>query len=156
MVTNANPPADWIMVGEAYKIAPDSLVFATPGTLSFNVPATSADYAYFVAQLQNDQWVAVPSTAGSGTIDAEVNGIGTYALMAYKPESTIPPATTAAAGQPTTDVTATLKGTPKVASIAQAQPSASATTKASPLDPLPVLGALTICSVAVLAIRKRE
>ena len=132
-------------------------MFSTPGTLSFNVPATSANYAYFVAQLQNDQWVVVPSSAGSdGTIDAEVNSIGTYALMAYKPESTIPVSTTAAAGQATADVTATLKGTPKVASIAQAQASASATTKPSPLDLLPVLGALAICTVAVLVIRKRS
>ena len=155
MVSEVNPPADWVMVGDAYKIAPDSLVFATPATLSFTVPATSADYAYFVAQLQNDQWVVVPSSAGTGTIDATVDHIGTYALMAYKPESTIP-ATTAAAGQATAGVTAAPKGTPKVASIAQAPASASATTKPSPLDLLPVLGAIAICTVAVLVIRKRS
>jgi hypothetical protein len=155
MVSEANPPADWIMVSDAYKIAPDSLEFDTPGTISFSVPATTANYAYFIAQLQNDQWVVVPSTAGSGTIDAEVDHTGTYALMAYTAESTIP-ATTGAAGKTTPDVTATMSGNPKVASIAQAQAAASATTKPAPLDLLPVLGALGICSVAVLIIRKRS
>jgi len=154
MVSEVTPPADWIMVSDAYKIAPDSLVFPTPATLAITIPATNADYAYFVAQLQNDQWVVVPSSAGTSTIDAEIDHIGTYALMAYQPESIVP-ATTVASGQATAaDVTATPKGTPKVASIAQAQSSAAATTKASPLDPLPVIGALSICTVALFILRK--
>jgi hypothetical protein len=74
--------------------------------------------------------------------------------MAYKPESTIP-ATTAAAGE-STSAPVTLKGTPKVASIAQEQNPAAAPTKSSPLDPLPLLGALAICTLAVLVIRKRQ
>lgn len=158
MVSEVNPPADWIMVSDAYKIAPESLVFSTPATLSFTVPATAADYAYFVAQLKDDQWIVISSSAGTSTIDAEVDRIGTYALMAYKPESTIPAKTTAASGQATADVTATLKGTPKVASIAQdaTQSSAATPTKASPLDLMPVLGAIAICTVAVLVIRKRK
>jgi hypothetical protein len=154
MVSQVNPPEKWLMVSDAYSIAPDSLVFAKPATISFTVPASAGDYACFIASLQNDQWVVVPSRAGTTTIDATIDHVGTYALMAYKPESTIP-ATTAAAGE-STSAPVTLKGTPKVASIAQEQNPAAAPTKSSPLDPLPLLGALAICTLAVLVIRKRQ
>jgi hypothetical protein len=154
MVSQVNPPEKWLMVSDAYSIAPDSLVFAKPATISFTVPASAGDYACFIASLQNDQWVVVPSRAGTTTIDATIDHVGTYALMAYKPESTIP-ATTAAAGE-STAAPVTLKGTPKVASIAQEQNPAAAPTKSSPLDPLPLLGALAICTLAVLVIRKRQ
>jgi hypothetical protein len=157
MVTQVNPPEKWLMVGNAYSIAPDSLVFTQPATISFTVPASASGYACFIASLQNDQWVVVPSRAGTTSIDASINHVGTYALMAYKPESTLP-ATPAAAGQATTaaaDTPVTLTGTPRVASIAQEQPSASAT-RSSPLDSLPVLGALAICTLAVTVLRKQE
>ena len=143
MVSNVNPPATWLMMGNAYSIAPDSLVFSSPATLSFAVPQTGGDYAYFIAQLQGNEWDVVPSSAGTSTIDADISTVGTYALMAYRPESTIPPTTgVTAAGQATAaEGTVTMQGTPKVASIAQAQTPAAAVTK-SPLDVMVLFGAL--------------
>lgn len=163
MVSEVNPPADWVMVGDAYKIAPENLVFSSPATLSFTVPASTANYAYFVAELENDRWVVVPSSAGSGTIDADIDSIGTYALMGYVPESSLPVATATVSGKATAKPEYTpsdtgVKTTPRVASIAKAGATTSvsaASTKASPLDPLPVIGALAICSVAVFIIRNR-
>jgi hypothetical protein len=150
MVSQVNPPEKWLMVSNAYSIAPDSLVFAKPATISFTVPASAGDYACFIALLQNDQWVVVPSRAGTTTIDATIDHVGTYALMAYKPESTIPVTTGESTAAPVT-----LKGTPRVASIAQEQTPGTAPTRSSPLDPLPLLGALAICTLAVFVIRKR-
>jgi hypothetical protein len=156
MVSNVNPPANWLMIGNAYSIAPDSLVFSTPATLSFTVPPASGDYAYFIAQLQNNEWVVVPSSAGTDTIDAQVSNVGTYALMAYRPESTIPQTTVTAAGQTTAEVTVTMKGTPKVASIAQAAQTPAPSATKSPLDALTIFGALAVCSAAFLVFRKQE
>jgi len=155
MVSNANPPANWLMIGNAYSIAPDSLAFPVPATLSFAVPPASGDYAYFIAELKNNEWVVVPSSAGPDTIDAKVNNVGTYALMAYKPESTIPQTTGAETGQPTAEATVTVRGSPKVASIAQAQTPAPAPSR-SPIDPLTIIGALAVSSAAFLVFRKEE
>jgi hypothetical protein len=159
MVSEVNPPADWVMVTDAYKIAPESLVFSTPVTLSFKVPSTAGDYAYFIAELKDDEWIVVSSSAGDDTIDTETDHVGTFALMGYKPESTLP-ATTSGGNSQVTDATTsavTAKGTLRVASIAQEQQTAApATTKPSPLDPLPVIGALAICSLALFVIRKQQ
>ncbi len=156
MVSNVNPPANWLMIGNAYSIAPDSLVFSTPATLSFAVPPASGDYAYFIAQQQNGAWAVLPSSAGTDTIAAQVNNVGTYALMAYKPESTIPQTTgVAETGQTAAETTVTVQGTPKVASIAQVQTPAPAMTK-SPLDAMTIFGALAVSSAAILVFRKKE
>jgi len=155
MVKEVTPPEDWLMITKAYTIAPNSIVFAKPGTISFTIPSSAGDYAFFIGSLKNNQWTVLPSQAGTSTIDATIDGVGTYALMAYKPESTLP-ATTAAAGQATTaETAATPKGTPKVASIAQASIPTTTSAK-SPLDLVPVFGALAICTLAVLVIRKDQ
>ena len=102
-VSESNVPDTWLSVGSAYTIAPDSLTFDPPATLSFAVPAGN-DYAYFIGQYTGNAWTAVPSTAGAGSIDTDIDRAGTYALMAFKPESTIQPAATGTAtgGDPDT------------------------------------------------------
>ena len=165
MVDSGAVPENWVMVTSAYRISPDSVVFATPATLSFAIPSTGADYAYFVGSYQNGQWVPLPSSAGSGSIGATIDRVGTYALMAYRPESTIPATTAPVAGQASAAATSVQppSGTPKVASIAQAGAPASAAAAAaaptakSPLDALPVLAALAVSgAAAVVLLRKGD
>lgn len=149
MVRGAAIPADWLAISDVYTIAPDTLVFSPQATLSFTIPkAPGADYAYFVGRYENSQWTIVPSSAGTNTIEARISRAGTYGLMAYKPESTVPATgVTTAAG--TAASTPTVKGTPRIASVAAAIPAAT-TTKQSPLELLVLPCALAICCALVL------
>jgi hypothetical protein len=155
MVSETKVPDSWLMVSRAYTIAPDSLAFSPHATISFVTPASGNDYAYFVGRYVTNDWAAVSSTAGTGTIDGEVDLAGTYALMAFRPESTIQPtaAGTAQATTPTPLVTVTTK--PKIASIAQAAPSspAAAPTR-TPVDVMVVAGALAT-GIALFARKRR-
>jgi len=144
MVKGATIPADWLAVSDVYTIAPSDLVFSPPATLAFTIPKTAgSDYAYFVGRYENNNWMTVPSSAGANTIEARISRPATYALMAYRPESTIPvTGVTTAAGTPT------VKGTPRIASVAAAEP--AATTKQAPLELLLLPFALAICCALVL------
>ena len=97
MVTATGVPDTWLSVYDPYTIAPDTLTFSPPATISFAIPAPASpgtSYAYFIGEYNNGQWTAVPSTPGYGSIDAEIDQAGTYGLMAFKPESTIQPTVT--------------------------------------------------------------
>lgn len=150
MVRGAAIPADWLAISDIYTIAPDTLVFSPPATLAFTIPrASGADYAYFIGRYENSQWTIVPSTAGTNTIEARISRAGTYGLMAYKPESSVPvPGVTTAAG--TAAATPTVKGTPRIASVAAVTPAAATTTKQSPIELLLLPCALAICCALVL------
>jgi hypothetical protein len=155
MVSQPSVPDTWLLVSKAYAVAPESLTFNPPARISFVTPGD--DYAFFVARRVNSEWTPVPSTAGTGTIDAKIDRAGTYALMAYKAESTITPVPTGTAAQQTTP-TPLVKETekPKVASIAQAEPTAApaGASKGAPVDPAIIAGALVI-GVALFAVAKR-
>jgi hypothetical protein len=155
MVSESKVPDSWLMVSKAYTIAPDSLMFSPHATISFTTPSSANDYAYFIGRRLTSDWSAVPSTAGSGTIDAEVDLAGTYALMAFRPESTIQPTVTgtAPATTPTPLVTVTTK--PKIASIAQAAGSSPAAGPTrTPLDIVVVTGAL-VAGIALFGRARR-
>jgi hypothetical protein len=153
MVRASGIPENWLPVSEAYTIAPDSLAFAPPATIAFELPASGAGYAYFIGRYENGQWAVVPSTAGIGAIDGKIPRAGTYALMAYRPESTIPPTATGTAGTATPTAHVTAAGTPKIASIAGGSPPTAVPTR-TPLDIVVVTGALAI-GVA-LVVRARQ
>jgi hypothetical protein len=150
MVNAENIPSDWVEISSPYTLAPESLAFSPAATISFNIPQQSAtaDYAYFIGRYVNNQWISVPSKAGGTTIQAQISQAGTYSLMAYKPESTLP--VTGTAGTPA--ATPSVKGTPRIASIATviATPQPGATTKQSPSGLLLLPIALAICCALVL------
>jgi hypothetical protein len=159
MVRGAAIPADWLAVSDIYTIAPDTLVFSPPATLTFTIPkASGADYAYFIGKYENNLWTAVPSAAGTNTIGTEIGHPGIYGLMAYRPESILPATVvkTAKGGTPAQDTTpatqVTVKGTPRIASVAAAATPQGSATPAPwlPLNPLLVFGALAICCALVL------
>ncbi|MFA5268029.1 MAG: hypothetical protein WC379_08650 [Methanoregula sp.] len=155
MVKGATVPADWLAVSDIYTIVPDSLSFSPKATLAFTVPASGADYAYFVGKYENGQWTTVATSAGTDTINARISGPGTFGLMAYKPESTLSSATvTTASGNtaaqdtnPATQVM-TAKGTPRIASVAAAATS-SAAAASSPAPWLPTSPFLVFCALAI-------
>ena len=150
MVNAENIPGDWVELGKPYTLAPENLAFSPAATITFNIPRESAtaDYAYFIGRYVNDKWVPVPSTTGGTTIQAQIGQAGTYSLMAYKPESTLPVTGTATpAGTPAG--TPSVKGTPRIASIAAAA-APVATTKQSPTEILLLPVALAICCALVL------
>jgi hypothetical protein len=123
-------PPDWILISSVYSIAPDSLVFSPDATLSFAIPVPQnpdTSYAYFIGMYNNGAWAMVPSTATATAIEAQIERAGAFALMAFRPESTIsvPSAATAQGTKPTG--TMTPGGAPKVASVAQASPTAAPT-----------------------------
>lgn len=153
MVPAENLPADWVVISRAYTIAPDSLAFSPAATITFVIPPqpATADYAYFIGRYSGTTWSIVPSTAGAATVQAQISQAGTYALVAYRPESTLPVATTSLqTGSTTAPATpAVPAGTPKIASIAQAAATTAPASPATPapwlpLDLVPVLGALAV------------
>jgi len=136
-------PPTWILLSSVYSIAPDSLVFSPAATLSFAIPAPKdpgTSYAYFIGTYENGAWYILPCTATETAIEAQIERAGTFALMAFRPESTIPATTALTAKVTTPAATITVVETPKIASIAQAEPTA-APTKA-PLGWFVVAGAL--------------
>lgn len=152
-VTAENLPGDWVEISNPYTLAPEGLAFSPAAMISFTIPQQSApaDYAYFIGRYANNQWTPVPSTTGGTTIQAQIGRAGTYGLMAYKPESTLPVTGTAtSAGTPA--VTPSVKGTPRIASIATVIATAGpgATTKQSPSELLLLPVALAICCALVL------
>ncbi|WP_292423503.1 hypothetical protein [Methanoregula sp.] len=156
MVTATGVPDTWLSVYDPYTIAPDTLTFSPPATISFAIPAPASpgtSYAYFIGEYNNGQWTAVPSTPGYGSIDAEIDQAGTYGLMAFKPESTIQPAATGTGQQATPTPLVQVTSTPRIASIAQVASPSAAPTKA-PLDSMVVTGALAI-GVVLFARMKR-
>ncbi len=153
MVRDTVFPENWLAMTDAYTIAPDSLAFDSPATITFKVPASAGDYAYFIGMKKNDRWLAVPCTAGSGTVSAEVTAPAVYALMAYKPESTVAPATAGTPSGTAAETPAFTQGTPRIASIVQAAvstaaPAAAATKAAADLLPV-LLGIGGACAVLV-------
>jgi hypothetical protein len=155
MVGETPVPSDWLLINNAYVVAPDTLTFSPPATLSFTTPS-GKDYAYFVGRRVNNEWSVVPTNAGPGTIIAIVDRAGTYGLMAYKPESSVQPTVTGDGQQPApTTPTPLVKSTdaPKVASIAKAatEPGAAAASKGAPVDFAIIAGALVIGVVAFVA-----
>jgi hypothetical protein len=157
-VTAKGVPPDWLPIGGAYVLAPDTLSFSPPATISFTIPALpdpGTEYAYFIGRYENGQWNAVPSTATSTVIEATIDRAGTYALMAFIPESRIPAATGAPTAPATVSgATVPATGTPKIASIAQAVP--NATTARAPLSVITVAGALAAGAELVIRSRKRK
>jgi hypothetical protein len=154
MVNAENIPGDWVELGKPYTLAPENLAFSPAATITFNIPKQSAtaDYAYFIGRYVNDKWIPVPSTTGGTTIQAQIGQAGTYSLMAYKPESTLPvtgSATSAGTPAGTPAGTLSVKGTPRIASIAAAA-APVATTKQSPSELLLLPVALAICCALVL------
>jgi len=148
-------PPEWLAVSSAYTLSPDYLTFAPPATVSFTVPAPSdpgTTYAYFIGRFGDGQWSTVKSTAAGAKVSGPIERAGTYALMAFRPESTIPATSAPTAPATTPAVTMTLAETPKIASIAQAEPTA-APTKA-PLSWFVVAGALAI-SVGIVLWKKK-
>ncbi|MDD1683827.1 MAG: hypothetical protein LUO98_08340, partial [Methanoregula sp.] len=158
MVKGAAVPADWLAVSDIYTIAPDTLVFSPPATLTFTVPkAPGADYAYFIGKYEDNRWTSVPSAAGTATIWTTISSPGIYGLMAYRPESTLPATvvSTAKGGTPaqgTSPAAQVTEGTPRIASVAAAATPPGAATPAPwlSLEPLLVFGALAICFMLVL------
>ena len=150
-------PPDWILISSVYSIAPDSLVFLPAATLSFAIPVpqnSDTSYAYFIGTYDNRAWSMVPSTATGTMIEAQIERAGAFALMAYTPESTIP-ATSAATAQGTKPAgTMTPGAAPKVASVAQASPSAAPTR--APLSWFVIAGALVAGAGLVIWLRKRN
>jgi hypothetical protein len=159
MFRGAAIPADWLAIGDAYMIIPESLEFSPRATLAFTLPKnTDANYAYFVGRYENNQWTTVPCSAGTNTIEAEIGRAGTYGLMAFRPESTLPATTVSATGggAPAQDTTpaaqVTAKGTPRIASFAQAAttaPSQATPAPWLPLNFLLVFAALGICTLVL-------
>jgi len=150
-------PPDWILISSVYSIAPDSLVFSPAATLSFAIPVPpnpDTSYAYFIGMYNNGAWAMVPSTATATAIEAQIERADDFALMAYTPESTIP-ATSAVTAQGTKPTgTMTPGGAPKVASVAQASPTA-APTKA-PLSWFVAAGALVTGAGLVIWSSRRK
>jgi hypothetical protein len=157
-VPKKDVPADWITISDLYTLAPATLSFSPQATISFTIPAPSdpgTEYAYFIGRYENSQWNAVPSTATSTAIEAMINRAGTYALMAFIPESRIPAATGAPTAPATVSgATVPATGTPKIASIAQVVP--NATTAKAPLSAIAVAGALLIGIALLLQFRTRK
>ncbi|MCX6690273.1 MAG: hypothetical protein NTZ39_11400, partial [Methanoregula sp.] len=104
---------------------------------------SGADYAYFVGKYQNGEWSIVPSSSSYTAVKSQINGAGTYALMALKSESSIPTAGSTVAVTGTTQSTVTRSGTPKIASVAYTGPAATA--KPTPLSLIPLIGAGLLC-----------
>ena len=151
-------PPDWILISSVYSIAPDSLVFSHAATLSFAIPVPrnpDTSYAYFIGKYGHGNWTMVPSTATGTAVEAQIESAGTYALMAFRPESNIP-ATGAATTQATSPAgTMTPGGTPKIASVAQASPAAVPTNQA-PLGCIVVAGALATGAGLMIRSRRRK
>ncbi len=144
-------PSTWIRISDAYTVAPDSLLFSPAATISFHIPGhadSGAASAYFIGRYRNNQWVIVPGTAQNTTITADIDSAGIFALMAYKPEISIPVSTTV-----TPAGTMTQGDTPEIASVVQETSPTPAATK-TPLSIVPVSGALAI-GVGI-ALRKKK
>jgi hypothetical protein len=162
MVKATGVPDTWLPVYDPYAIAPDTLTFPSPATISFAIPASQgsgSSYAYFIGRYLDNEWTAVPSTLGTGTINAEIDRAGTYGLMAFKPESTIQPTVTGTQQQATTPTPLVqVTSTPRIASIAQATPAAASAAKSSathaPLETTVALSALLACGAIVLLKRR--
>jgi len=150
-------PPDWLAVSSAYTLSPDYLTFSPPAIIFFTVPAPSdpgTTYAYFIGRFDNAQWRTVPSTAAGAKVSGPIDRAGTYALMAFRPESTIPASTAPTAPATTPAVTMTFAETPKIASIAQAEPTAVPTK--TPLSWFVVAGALATGAGLVIWSRRRN
>jgi len=150
-------PPDWILISNVYSIAPDSLVFSPAATLSFAIPVPQnpeTSYAYFIGTYDNGAWSMVPSTATGTTIEAQIYRAGTFSLMAFIPESRIP--STAGPTAPATRPASTMTpgGAPKIASIAQAEPTAAPTE--APLGWFVVAGALAAGAVLVIRFKRTK
>lgn len=150
-------PENWLAVTDAYAIAPETLSFSPEATISFTIPASAeaADYAYFIGQYADGKWLIVQSSAGTDTISGTIDRSATYALMAFKAESTLSPSSTPAGQGTTQSGTVTPKGTPKIASIAQENTPASAATK-TPLSFVVVIAVLVVGGTVVMLKAKRE
>jgi hypothetical protein len=153
MVSETNVPDTWLAVGSAYSVVPNSLTFDPPATLSFIPPASGNNYAYFIGQYNNNAWTAVPSSPGAGTIDADIDSAGTYALMAYKPESTVQPTATGTVQETTPTPLVQDTSAPRIASIAEGASPSAATTN-TPLDIMVVTGAVAIGLVLFARVRR--
>lgn len=140
-------PGNWTLLGDAYTIAPDSLTFSVPATISFGIPHNTdcgANYTCFIGQYRNSQWFFVNSTLRNSTIAAAIDRAGTFALMAYRNESMMAVSPSAApAGSTIPAGTLTPASTLTTVSVVKETSPAPAATKA-PLSILPVLGALAI------------
>ena len=91
----------------------------------------------------------VPSTASVNTISGRIDSPGTFALMAFKQESTISPTSSAQSIKKT----AAAQFVPRVASIARGDTAVSTPTRA-PLDVMVVIGAFTMGIVLVSRMRR--
>jgi hypothetical protein len=142
-ITPKDVPPKWVLLSSVYSIAPDNLVFSPAATLSFVIPAPKdpgTSYAYFIGTYENGAWYILPSRSTETAIEGQIERAGTFALMAYTPESTIPATSAANAEATTPAATMTFEETPKIASIAQAEPTAAPTR--APLSWFVVAGAL--------------
>jgi hypothetical protein len=144
---------------------PETLTFSPPATLSFDTSSYSSDYAFFIARKGSTDWTAIPCDAGDSGIYAEIGNAGTYALMAYRPESTITSAAPTATGDqpiittPTPLVKSTAK--PKVASIAggsvAATKTASSGSSGLPLPvELPVIAGAVALGAVLFGVMRKE
>lgn len=132
-------PSTWIAVSDAYTIIPDSLSFSPAATISFPIPGhadSGANYTYFIGEYRDSRWVAVPGTVNDTAISADITRAGTYALMTYRPESSLPVSTTVPPA-----ATMTAESIPTIASVVQETPPKPAATK-TPLSIVPVSGAI--------------
>ncbi len=165
MVGSGTVPENWLMVSKAYAVLPDTLTFSPAATLSFDTSSYSSDYAFFIARKGSTEWSAVPCSAGDSSIYAEIGNAGTYALMAYRPESTITSAAPTATGDqpiittPTPLVKSTAK--PKVASIAggtvAATKTASSGSSGLPLPvELPVIAGAVALGAVLFGVMRKE
>ena len=149
-VTATSVPQTWVIVGNAYAIAPDSLSFSPAATISFSIPGQNNTTAnsYFIGRYRNGEWVRFPGTTQTTTIAADIDSSGTYALMAYKMENTAGTVTTLStlsSAHLDTSGTLTPEGMLTIASVVtQEQTTAPAATKKAPLCSLTVLGAIAI------------
>ena len=132
-------PSTWIAVSDAYTITPDSLSFSPAATISFLIPGhadSGANYTYFIGEYRDSRWVAVPGTVNDTAISADITRAGTYALMTYRVESSLPVSTTVPPA-----ATMTAESIPTIASVVQETPPKPAATK-TPLSIVPVSGAI--------------
>ena len=154
-VTAPGVPPAWIMVSNAYAIAPDTLSFSPAATIAFFLPAGSGEgITYFIGEYVNGRWTMVPGTAQNATTAAAtIDTAGTFAFMAYRTAGTVTatPSATLPPLQPAVSASSQAPGgTP--AFTPETSPSA-ATTKKTPLGSVVLFGALAVG--AGIALRKK-
>ena len=166
MMKASGIPENWLSLGNPYTIAPASLSFSPPATISFVIPhsaSSGTSYAYFIGKFENNQWTIVPSKVDGDMIEGNIERAAMYGLMAYKPESIIPITTTQKPGKTGTGAetatateTVTPRGTPKIASIAQKTTTPTPSATKTPLSLVVVAGALVISGAVVMLKAKRR